>query len=336
MDETSIKPVIGILNKIINPDTEVVAVAGQAMIECLNTNKEEDLPDKIVQYDAVIISYSFKMSAITIDKLKNCKAIVCACVGFDNVDWKYAAKKGIRVFNVPDYGTNDVADHAFALLLAYARRILVYDDLIRKNVVGNWNARLVDNYHRLAGTKVGIVGLGRIGTAFMLRAKAFGMVPYFYDPYKESGYDRALQIKRVDDLADLFQQCKIISIHAPLTDETTGMINYEMFKCAGYCPIIVNTARGKIVKSQDAVRALKEELIEAYLADVIDEEPPRSGNAFHSFAFDPVLKNRVIITPHSASYAEESQYDMRYKSAITAVRAIQNQDYFLNCINFIK
>ena len=336
MDATKVKPVIGILNKITSPDIEITASGGQVLIECLNAKREEDLPDEIAKYDAVIISYSFKMSVMTIDKLQNCKAIVCACVGFDNVDWKYAAEKGIRVFNVPDYGTNDVADHAVALLLTYARRILAYDNLMREDVVGNWNARLVRDYHRLTGAKVGIVGLGRIGTAFMLRAKAFGMVPYFYDPYKESGYDRSLQVERVDNLADLFRQCDIISIHAPLTDETMGMINYDVFKCATHRPIVINTARGKIVKSQDAVRALKENLIEAYLADVIDEEPPRSENAFHSFASDRNIRDRVIITPHAASYAEESQYDMRYKSAITAVKAVQNRDYFLNCINFTK
>ena len=327
-------PIIGIFNKIIRPDIEIEAIGQDAVIECLNAASETELSSEIAKYDAVIVSHSFRLSSKTIDQLINCKAIVCACVGFDNVDWAYATQKKIRVFNVPDYGTNDVADHAFALLLAYTRRILMYDSLMREDVKANWNARLVQNYHRITGINVGIVGLGRIGTAFALRAKAFGMKPFFYDPYKPSGYDRTLQIERVYDLKSLIQTCKIVSIHAPLTDETENMIDYDVFQSANSFPIVINTARGKIVNSQDTVRALREGLIEAYLADVIDQEPPQEGNPFYSYASDPVLKNKVIITPHAASYAEESQYDMRYKAAAAAIAAINNQNYYSNCINF--
>lgn len=327
-------PVIGIFNKIVRPDIEVDAIGQNAVIECLNATSENELSPEIAKYDAVIVSHSFKLSSKTIDQLINCKAIVCASVGFDNVDWTYATQKKIRVFNVPDYGTNDVADHAFALLLTYTRRILMYDSLMRQDIKANWNARLVQNYHRITGSNVGIVGLGRIGTAFALRAKAFGMKPFFYDPYKPSGYDRSLQIERVYELKSLIQTCKIVSIHAPLTDETESMINYNVFQSTNSFPIVINTARGKIVNSQDAVRALKEGLIEAYLADVIDQEPPQEGNPFYGYASDPVLKNKVIITPHAASYAEESQYDMRYKAAATAIAAINNKQFFLNCINY--
>ena len=327
------KPKIGILNKIVYPDIELEAVNGDALIECLNVNNENDLPDTVEKYDAVIVSYRFSISSFTIDKLKSCKAIITASVGFDNVDWLYASKKGIRVFNVPDYGTNDVADHVFALLLTYVRRILCYDSLLRINMQNNWRANLVSGYHRITGTSFGIIGLGRIGSAVALRAKAFGMIPYFYDPYKPSGYDRVLQINRVYSLQELFSKCKIISVHAPLTSETLGMIDYSLMSQSRNNPILINTARGKIVKSDDVYKALKNGVLEAFLADVLDTEPPDKLNPLSLYGSDPFLTDKVIITPHSASYAEESQYDMRFKSAQIALLAVIDNNFFTNCVN---
>lgn len=333
MKDKKNKPIIGILNKIVMPDIEKHAIGEECEIECLNAKCEDDLPSWISKYDAVILSYRLTLSAKTIDKMINCQAIVCASVGYDNVDYMYAAQKGIRVYNIPDYGTNDVADHAFALFLSYARRIILYDRLLCNDVEKNWNATLVKNYHRLTNTSVGIIGLGRIGTAFALRAKAFGMKVYYFDPYKSSGYDRALQIHRAESLEYLFEHCKVISIHAPLTSETNQMLNYDLFKKSTIKPILINTARGNIVNTRDVCDAIKTGLIEAYLTDVLDEEPPQKSNALYYYASDPILCEKIIITPHSASYAEESQYDMRFKAAEIAISALRDSSLMLNCVN---
>lgn len=327
------KAIVGILNKIDFPDVEMKAIGDEANIECLGAKDESELCEDIAKYDAVIISHRLKLSNYTIDKLTNCKAIVCACVGYDNVDYRYAAEKGIRVFNVPDYGTNDVADHAFALFLSNARRILDYDRALRTDMVGNWNSKSVRKFHRITSMIVGVIGLGRIGTAFAIRAKAFGMQVCYYDPYKPDGYDKTMQMQKVERLVDLFEKCDVISIHAPLTSETNNMINWDLLKQAKKAPVIINTARGNIVNNCDVCRAIAESKIDSYLADVIDEEPPTANSAFLKFNNDSVWRDHVIITPHAASYAEESQYDMRFKAAKSALLAINNDNYLVNCIN---
>lgn len=325
---------IGILNKIIDPVIEKTAVSTYANIECVCANNEAELSDDISKYDAVIVSYKFKVSEKTIDKLINCKAIVCACVGYDNVDYVYAEKKGIRVFNVPDYGTNDVADHAFALLLSYARQICMYNNNLKTDLVKNWNPKTVLEFHRLTEKTVGIIGLGRIGTAFAIRAKAFGMRVLFFDPYKPDGYEKTLQIERAGSIEQIFNLCDIISIHAPLTNETNKMISWDIIKESKHKPIVINTARGKIVDNESICRALREGIIEAFLADVLEFEPPTINDVFYNYSADPILSNRILLTPHAASYAEESQSEMRYKSAECALNAVLNNKYLRNCINF--
>lgn len=328
---------IAILNKITCPDIEFKAVGGNADIVCLDAKSEDGLLDKDLSiFDSVITSYKFRVSRLLIDKLDNCKSIVCASVGYDNVDYQYAFEKGIRVFNVPDYGTNDVADHTMALLLSYARRITAYDSYIKKDIVGNWNPLKVTTFHRLSGRHIGIIGLGRIGTAVALRAKAFGMKVSYYDPYKPNGYDKTFGFVNCATLSDLIKDIDILSIHAPLTSETEKMINWDIINEAKNKPIIINTARGKIVDNISIYRALKEGIIESFLADVLEFEPPHKDEELMMLQKDISFSERVIITPHAASYAEESQYEMRYKAAQHAYMSITNSGYRCDCINCME
>ena len=328
---------IGILNKVTNPDIEKEAINSndEIEIECLNAHCEQELFSRNMSvYDAVIISYKFKVSKNLIDLLINCKSIVCVCVGFDNVDYDYAATKGIKVFNVPDYGTNDVADHALALFLSYSRRILTYNSNIKSDPIKNWNPKLVRTYHRLTGMNFGIIGLGRIGTAVAFRAKALGMNVLFFDPYIPSGYDKTYQFKRCNDLYELFEQSNVISIHAPLTDETFHMIDQKCLEKARYQPIIINTSRGKIIDSSSICFALKNSIIEALLCDVLEQEPPAQDDELISLANNSDYSDRIIITPHAASYAEESQYEMRYKAAERAMKSLFDTGYITDCVNY--
>ena len=326
---------IGILNKITNPDIEKSAIPDDVEIVCLNANNETELCNGLSAFDSVIISYKFKLSRATIDKLINCKSIVCACVGYDNVDYLYAAKKGIKVFNVPDYGTNDVADHTMALLLSYTRRVVAYDTLLKTDAVSNWNPYLVSPFHRISDKQIGIIGLGRIGTAVALRAKAFGMSVSFYDPYKPNGYDKTFNFNKTESLLELIEGSDILTIHVPLNSETDGMIDWNIIKNAKRRPIIINTARGKIVDVSCICRALKEGIIDAFLTDVLEVEPPKETDELVLMQKQQKFANRIIITPHAASYAEESQYEMRYKAVRHAYMSIVNIDYKQDCINII-
>src|SRR5262249_34338351 len=152
------------------------------------------------------------------------KAVIRCGVGFDNVDIQAAGRRGIVVCNVPDYGTEEVADHALLMLLAIARRLLPADPAIRQ---GKWDIRTVFGMPRLRGRTLGIIGLGRIGTATAVRAKAFGLRVVFYDPYLPDGVDKALGIERVYRIEELLPQCHFVSLHCPLTHETRHVLNRE-------------------------------------------------------------------------------------------------------------
>ena len=118
-------------------------------------------------------------------------------------------KKNIVVCNVPDYGTNDVADHAFALLLTLVRGTEVYNRQLKRNMIWEWTT--AGELHRITNLTFGIIGLGRIGTATALRAKSFGMNVVFYDPYVPDGKDKALQVTRVNLLNELLEKADIIA-----------------------------------------------------------------------------------------------------------------------------
>src|SRR6185295_15521640 len=145
-----------------------------------------------------------------IAQLARCKAIVRNGVGFDSVDIAAAARRGIPVCNVPDYGTEEVADHAIALALALCRQIFTLDAEAKRL---GWTIPTAQKMHRLSTLNFGIVGLGRIGTATALRAKALGFRVAFYDPYLPNGVHKAIGIARLRTLEELMRNCDVVSLH---------------------------------------------------------------------------------------------------------------------------
>ena len=186
---------IGILDRITIPDLEERILNSIGKIICFNATNECELPNEIANLDAVIVYNKITLTQITINKLLNCKVIVKAGVGFDNIDICAAGNIGIPVINVPDYGTNDVADHTFALFLSYVKKIGFYNNALQKNIVQYWKPGNGKKVHRLSELTFGIIGMGRIGTAVAMRAKAFGMNVVYYDPYLPDGYDKTYQVK---------------------------------------------------------------------------------------------------------------------------------------------
>ena len=184
---------------------------------------EDELRGKIEDADAIMVYHNLGLTRKTIERLEHCKLIVRCGVGYDNVDHALCRERGIPVANVPDYGTEEVADSAIGLMMALTRGISRMNSLLRDGI-GPWMYTQVVPLHRLRGRVFGIVGLGRIGTAAALRAKALGMDVVFYDPYKPTGYEKALGIRRVDDVDELFAQSHVLSLHCPLTDETHHLV----------------------------------------------------------------------------------------------------------------
>jgi D-3-phosphoglycerate dehydrogenase/C-terminal binding protein len=178
--------------------------------------------------------------------------------------------------------------------------------------------------YRLRGRTLGIVGLGRIGTATALRAKALGMNIVFYDPYKLDGYDKSLAVQRVETLDDLLRQSHALSLHCPLTDETRHIIDRAAIEKLPQAAYLINTSRGAVVDTSAIPAALASGRLAGAAIDVLDGEPPSNDHPLLVAWRNPShpAYNRLIVNPHAAFYSEEGALDMRMKGAEACRRAI--------------
>lgn len=316
------------------PDVEQEAFGSGFEILTPCATRTSEINDEIWEAaDAILAWHDLQFTEEVIRKLKICKTIVRVGVGFDNVDLKAAGKYGIPVCNVPDYGTNDVADHAVALMLTLFRGIYAFSEKVR-NSTTSWHWNSAGTLQRVEGAVLGIIGLGRIGTATALRGKAFGMRIVFYDPYIPDGQDKALGVKRADSLPELLTQADVVSFHTPLTEETRGMCNGAFFHELKEGAIVVNTARGPIIELDALYQALRTERVRAAGLDVVEMEPPDPNHplirAWRNR--EDWIAYRLIITPHAAFFCEEAYREMRYKAALEAKR-ILNGEAPRNCVN---
>jgi phosphoglycerate dehydrogenase-like enzyme len=252
------------------------------------------------------------------------KVVVRMGVGYDRIDRAEAARRGITVCNCPDYGTTEVADHAVALAMTLRRGVLLHHDAQRRMIAAAWTP--IDNplVRRLSSLVVGIVGLGRIGTAAALRFKAFGCRVVFFDPHLPNGADLALGISRAATLTDLLRQSDILSLHVPLTAETRAMIGAEEIALLPQGAAIVNTARGPVLDLAAVEAGLRTGRLSGAGLDVLPVEPPVEPvpellRAYR--AREDWLEGRLIITPHSAFASPEAYEDIKRKSAET-MRAV--------------
>ncbi|KAK4057107.1 hypothetical protein OIO90_002007 [Microbotryomycetes sp. JL221] len=249
------------------------------------------------------------------------KALVRSGVGYDRLDRAALAARNIVVSNVPAYGTNEVADHTLALILSLRRGIVMHHERQRASPPASWSSIDTPLVRRLQADTLGLVGLGRIGTAVALRAKAFGFKILFYDPFLPEGIDKALQIDRVRTLDALFDQSSVVSIHCPNTKATRRLITTDLINRLQQGSVLVNTARGEIVDTDAVYEGLASGKLAGAGLDVLEIEPPSEPHipklmkAYR--AKESWLEGRLILTPHSAFYSPESFQDIRRMSAET-------------------
>ncbi|MFO0945035.1 MAG: C-terminal binding protein [Planctomycetota bacterium] len=301
--------------KVLVPDflreakAEESVLRSHADVVLLQAASEPEILDRIHEADAVIVFHDMQLTEASISRMERCRGIIRCGVGYDNVSLRAAGNRGIVVCNVPDYGTEEVADHAILMLLAIVRRLIPAHDSIRQ---GAWDPSIVYGTPRLRGRTLGLIGCGRIGTATALRAKALGLDVVFYDPYQPPGYEKAIGVGRSYRLEELLAQSDFISIHTPLTKETKHILGAQTLAYVKKGAYVVNTARGGCV-DLDALHAALEDGRVAYAAlDVVEKEP----------LDDPRFRNhpRVILTPHAAFYSVEGFVEMRVKAAEEAKR----------------
>jgi D-3-phosphoglycerate dehydrogenase/C-terminal binding protein len=308
----------------LEPEREILGDV--ADVTALDAYSEADLQGRIEHSDAIMLYHNVSIRQETIQRLDRCKLIVRCGVGFDNVDHAFARRRGIDVANVPDYGTEEVADSAIGMMLAMTRGINFYNVHLRNHPIP-WMYSTAGRLYRLRGRVFGVLGLGRIGSATALRAKALGMQVIFYDPYKQDGYDKALGIRRVESLDALLAESFVLSLHCPNTPQTRHIIDAAAIHQMPVGSFLINTARGAVVDTTAIPDALASGRLAGAAIDVLVDEPPASDNLLLQAWRDPThpAHARLIVNPHAAFYSEEGLLDMRTKGAHAVRRALLSQ-----------
>ena len=314
--------------------------AGIGVDWCIHrARRPEAIPDADwSKADALVVWHEMPIDAQVIDKLERCRVIVRAGVGFDHIDLEAAAAKGIPVCNTPDYGTSEVADHAIAMMLNFKRGLTSYHRALMSSPQTGFDHALAPLMGRLRGRTLGIVGLGRIGTATALRAKGFGLNVVCYDPYVSRGSEIAVGVQRVESLGALLEISDVVSLHCPLTDMTRNMINAETLARMKPEALLINTARGAIVDVPALLEALRTNVIAGAALDVLPVEPPASDDPV-SVAYegrqDPLVGERLLLSPHAAWSSPESVADARRLAVETAMLCL-NEGRIRNLVNTPK
>jgi phosphoglycerate dehydrogenase-like enzyme len=315
-----LKPLVAIIDWAISPlsDPEVRVerdvLGGVAEARRFLSDGDADFTDEIRGARALIVWHNTPITAPGIARLRDCRAIIRNGVGYDSVDIAAARERGIAVCNVPDYGTEEVADHALALALALCRQLFPLNEEARRL---GWTIRTEAKMRRLRELTFGIVGLGRIGTATALRAKALGFKVCFHDPYVPNGVDKAVGVERARSLEELLRRADVLSLHCPLNEETRHLIAERELALLKPSAFVVNTARGAIIKKAAILAALREGRLAGAGLDVVEDEPLRTT--------EESATPNLIVTCHAAFCSVESKIDMRRSSARIALAAVRGE-----------
>jgi D-3-phosphoglycerate dehydrogenase / 2-oxoglutarate reductase len=263
--------------------------------------------------DALLVCYA-KLPGDLIRQLTRCKVIARTGLGVDNIDLAAARERKIAVTYVPDYCMDEVSDHAMALLLALARKVAHANSLVQG---GRWEMAAVAPMHRLRGRTLGLVGFGNIPRALAPKAKAFGLRVLAYDPFVAQDVFSSAAVEGVG-LGELLASSDFISVHAPLTPQTRGLIDASALAKAKPGALIINTARGPLIDEKALIAALDSGRIGGAALDVLETEPPPNDFAL-------IGRPNVILTPHTAFYSVEALEELQAKSATDVARVLSGQ-----------
>ncbi|HEV8251616.1 MAG TPA: NAD(P)-dependent oxidoreductase [Gaiellaceae bacterium] len=261
--------------------TGPVAPVAEELLGEIVVADERTLATLLPRAEVLIVRGGSTVSAATIEAAPNLRVIARTGVGFDQVDVAAATRRGIPVVITPGAGAPAVAEAALALVVALAKRLPELDRLVRE---GRWAERDAYEVRDLEGMALGILGFGRIGRRLAVLAERLGMRVLAYDPYAEGAET---------DLPSLFAESDAVSLHAPLTEETRGIVDAELLAGAKPGLLLVNLARGAVVSSlDDLLAALERGSLGGVGLDVFDPEPPDPAH--------PIFRHpRVLVSPHS-------------------------------------
>lgn len=286
---------------------------GHEVIQVLSGDRE-DLLRVLPGVEGWMIRSRTKVTAELLEHAPHLKIVVRVGVGLDNVDLEAASRRGVLVANTPRATTRSVAEHTLALMLAASRNLLEAGISIRE---GRWEKkRLIGR--ELQGKVVGLVGVGRIGSAVARLCRVLGMEVVGHDPQLTPEMAADLGVTLMD-LETLLSRSDIISLHVPLTEETRHMINHQAFARMKEGVILVNCARGGIVDEKALLEALEAGRVAMAALDVFEVEPPPPDY--------PLLHHpRVIATPHIAAQTEEAQRRAALEAADKIIATLGGED----------
>jgi D-3-phosphoglycerate dehydrogenase len=271
--------------------------------------------------DALLVSTREAVTRRVLEHLPRVKVISRYGVGLDNVDLDAAADQGIVVTHYPGYCTNEVADHALALILALNRRIVELDRDVHAGAWARHQHKMSDLLRGpippLRELTLGLVGFGRIGRAVAERARGFGLTLLAADPYIDAAIIAA-EGAQPATLAELLSRSDIVSLHSPLTPETRGIIGDAELRQMKPSAVLVNTARGPLIQLDALATALQDGTIAGAALDVVDPEPLPLDSPLMT------LPN-VILTPHAAYYSERSAHTVRVETLNEALAVLRGQ-----------
>jgi D-3-phosphoglycerate dehydrogenase len=284
---------------------------------------EEEIVAQASDADGVIGVVSVQpFNRRLLSALPKCRVIAGIGIGYDKTDLEAATELGIAVTNVPDYCLDEVSGLAIGYMLALGHRLLQIDRAVReRRIVFTMDKKALDEIarpmFRIRDQTLGIVGLGKIGTVTSLKARGLGMRVIAYDPYVLGPVMEGRGVTPVD-LETLLKESDFVSIHTPLTIETSKMFGYEQFKKMKRTAYFINTARGGCVDQPGLIQALKEGLIAGSGLDVTVDEPMAPDN--------PLLTmSNVMLTGHSAWYSVASEVDLYRRPVTQVVQALKGE-----------
>jgi len=284
------------------PDATVVVKTGLS---------KEALMSEIADCEALLIRSGTQVDADVIRAARHLRIIGRAGVGVDNVDLEAATERGVIVMNTPGGNTVSTAEHAFCLIMGLARSLPQAHASVKE---GKWDRKRFKGIE-LYGKTLGIIGMGRVGTEVARRAIAFGMRVICHDPYVPMSKARGMEVEVVE-LDELFARADFITCHAPLTDDTRGLIRRETIARMKKGVRIVNCARGGIVVEEDLAEAIRQGQVAGAALDVYQEEPP--GSEWPLRALEP-----VVLTPHLGASTNEAQENVGIEIAENVKEALR-------------
>lgn len=304
--------VVVIDHRFVNLDAErAVLAAVNVELRDLRDAPDETVMEAAAEADGILLGARYRFDRDRIRRLQRCRVISRYGIGVDNVDLAAAAERGIAVTFVPDYGIEEVANHALALLLAIHRRLFEYDAAVRAGAIAPARPVAIP---RLSQCTLGILGFGRIGREVARRAAAFGLRLLVHDPVVPADAVAGASAQPAS-LAEVISSCDFLTLHLPLSDATRHLLNAEAIASMRPGAVVINVARGGLVDEAALAAAIRSGHLGGAGLDVTEVEPLPMEHELRDLP-------GVILTPHSAWISTGARADLRRKAAEEVARVL--------------